>query len=142
MIGGSGPTKTLRTTATYADLWNGYGDPDRIAAVSDALREHCEEVGRSFDDIERTVTIHAVIRDTEHQAIEAWSQVAELHGLVGRVAADGTGRGLTVGGSPSQVADYLRGLRAQRCRRGDGRLPPPVRPRNHRADRRGPSGAV
>ena len=27
LIGGSGPTKTLRTTARYADLWNGYGDP-------------------------------------------------------------------------------------------------------------------
>ena len=34
LIGGSGPTKTLRTTARYADLWNGYGEPDRIAAVS------------------------------------------------------------------------------------------------------------
>ena len=31
LIGGSGPTKTLRTTARYADLWNGYGAPDRIA---------------------------------------------------------------------------------------------------------------
>jgi alkanesulfonate monooxygenase SsuD/methylene tetrahydromethanopterin reductase-like flavin-dependent oxidoreductase (luciferase family) len=27
LIGGSGPTKTLRTTARYADLWNGYGSP-------------------------------------------------------------------------------------------------------------------
>ena len=31
LIGGSGPTKTLRTTARYADLWNGYGPPERIA---------------------------------------------------------------------------------------------------------------
>ena len=27
-----GPTKTLRTTARHADLWNGYGAPERIAA--------------------------------------------------------------------------------------------------------------
>ena len=27
LIGGSGPTKTLRTTAPVADLWNGYGRP-------------------------------------------------------------------------------------------------------------------
>jgi F420-dependent oxidoreductase-like protein len=107
MIGGSGPTKTLRTTAAYADLWNGYGDPARIASVSEVLKQRCEEVGRPFEEIERTVTIHAAFRDTEQSAIEAWSRVAELHGLVGRVAADGTGRGLTVGGAPSDVADYL-----------------------------------
>ena len=38
LIGGSGPTKTLRTTARYADLWNGYGPPEKIAATSEILR--------------------------------------------------------------------------------------------------------
>jgi F420-dependent oxidoreductase-like protein len=107
LIGGSGPTKTLRTTARYADLWNGYGDPDRIGGVSDVLRERCEEVGRPFDAIERTVTVHAVVRDSATHADEAWAATAERHGLKGRVAADGTGRGLTVGGSPADVAAYL-----------------------------------
>jgi alkanesulfonate monooxygenase SsuD/methylene tetrahydromethanopterin reductase-like flavin-dependent oxidoreductase (luciferase family) len=111
LIGGSGPTKTLRTTARYADMWNGYGDPDRIAEVSDVLRVRCEEIGRPFEEIERTVTVHAVVRDTTELAIEAWVPIAERHGLVERVAADGTGRGLTVGGSPAEVADYLDGYR-------------------------------
>jgi F420-dependent oxidoreductase-like protein len=107
LIGGSGPTKTLRTTAKYADLWNGYGDPARIAATSDVLRTRCEEVGRPFESIERTVTVHAVVRDTADHAIEAWTPIAERHGLVNRVAADGTGRGLTIGGSPDDVSAYL-----------------------------------
>ena len=111
LIGGSGPSKTLRTTARYADLWNGYGDPERIARVSDVLRTRCEEIGRPFEEIERTVTIHAVIRDTEPLAIEAWTAVAERHGLVGRIGADGTDRHLTVGGSPKDVAAYLEGYR-------------------------------
>ena len=64
LIGGSGPTKTLRTTARYADLWNGYGEPDRIAAVSDVLRPAARRSDRRFEDIERTVTLHAVVRDT------------------------------------------------------------------------------
>ena len=55
LIGGSGPTKTLRTTARYADLWNAYGPPERIAATSDVLRERCAEIGRPFEAIERTV---------------------------------------------------------------------------------------
>jgi F420-dependent oxidoreductase-like protein len=111
LIGGSGPTKTLRTTARYADLWNGYGDPDRIAAVSDVLRVRCDEIGRPFDDIERTVTVHAVVRDTAALAVEAWTPIAERHGLVDRVAADGKDRELTVGGSPADLAAYVDGYR-------------------------------
>jgi alkanesulfonate monooxygenase SsuD/methylene tetrahydromethanopterin reductase-like flavin-dependent oxidoreductase (luciferase family) len=111
LIGGSGPTKTLRTTARYADLWNGYGDPDRIADVSGMLRTRCDEIGRPFDDIERTVTVHAVIRDAAALALEAWTPIAERHGLADRVGADGTDRELTVGGSPAEVAEYVEGYR-------------------------------
>lgn len=111
LIGGAGPTKTLRTTARYADLWNGYGDPDRIAEVSDVLRTRCDEIGRPFDDIERTVTVHAVVRDDAALALEAWTPIAERHGLTDRVGADGTDRELTVGGSPDEVAAYLEGYR-------------------------------
>ena len=111
LIGGSGPTKTLRTTAMYADLWNGYGSPDRIAATSDVLRQRCAEVGRAFDEIERTVTVHAVIRDDATAALAAWADTAARNGLDGRIAADGSDRGLTVGGSPREVASFLDGYR-------------------------------
>jgi alkanesulfonate monooxygenase SsuD/methylene tetrahydromethanopterin reductase-like flavin-dependent oxidoreductase (luciferase family) len=109
LIGGSGPTRTLRTTARYADLWNGYGPPGRIAAVSETLRERCAEVGRPFTAIERTVTTEIVIRDSVEAARRAWDETAERHGLIGRVGSDGTERGLTVGGSPADVATYLAG---------------------------------
>ena len=111
LIGGSGPTKTLRTTARYADLWNGYGDPSRIADVSETLRERCDEIGRPFESIERTVTIHAVVRDDLESAATAWAATAVRHGLDGRVGADGLGRGLTVGGTPADVAAYVDGYR-------------------------------
>jgi F420-dependent oxidoreductase-like protein len=111
LVGGSGPTKTLRTTARYADLWNGYGPPETIAATSEILRERCAEIGRPFDEIERTVTLHGVVRDSMAQAESAWDVVAQRHGLVGRVGSDGSGRGLTVGGPPSEVAAYADGYR-------------------------------
>ena len=111
LIGGSGPTKTLRTTARYADIWNGFGPPERIKAVGDTLRERCDEIGRPFDAIERTVTTHVVIRDTTEAATAAWDETARLHGIVGRIGADGTGRGLTVGGPPATVNAYLDGYR-------------------------------
>ncbi|HEV8282144.1 MAG TPA: LLM class flavin-dependent oxidoreductase [Candidatus Limnocylindrales bacterium] len=107
LIGGSGPTKTLRTTALYADLWNGYGSPERIAATSEVLRERCDEVGRPFESIERTVTTHIVVRDTRAEAVAAWEAIAQRHGLVGKPGSDGTDRGLNVGGPPQEVAAYL-----------------------------------
>ncbi len=111
LIGGSGPTKTLRTTARDADQWNGYGDPARIAEVSEVLRERCAEIGRPFEAIDRTVTLHLVVRDTVDAAERAWAATAVRHGLEGRVAADGTGRGLSVGGPPDVIARYLDGYR-------------------------------
>ena len=112
LIGGSGPNKTLRTTARHADLWNGYGPLERIAATSEILRERCAEAGRPFEAIERTVTLDAVVRDTEDEAVAAWAEVAERYGLDGRTGSDGSDgsdRGLSVGGPVATVAAYLDG---------------------------------
>jgi F420-dependent oxidoreductase-like protein len=111
LIGGSGPNKTLRTTARHADLWNGYGPPDRIAATSEILRERCAEAGRPYDAIERTVTLDAIVRATEDEAFTAWADVALRYGLEGRTGSDGSDRGLSVGGSVAAIAAYLDGYR-------------------------------
>lgn len=108
LVGGSGPRKTLRTVARYADLWNGYGEAERIAAVSDTLRERCEEEGRAFATIERTVTMDVVVRDDASSAIGAFAEIEDRHGLRGRMTADGTERGLNAGGPPDAIAGYLR----------------------------------
>jgi F420-dependent oxidoreductase-like protein len=108
LIGGSGREKTLRTTARHADLWNGYGEPEAIAETSAVLRERCEEIGRPFGSIDRTVTMNVAIRASESEADAAFGEVEDVHGIHGRIAADGTRRGLNVGGPPELVADYLR----------------------------------
>jgi alkanesulfonate monooxygenase SsuD/methylene tetrahydromethanopterin reductase-like flavin-dependent oxidoreductase (luciferase family) len=109
LIGGSGREKTLRTTARHADLWNGYGTPERVAETSEVLRQRCEEVGRDFAAIERTVTMEVVVREDEAAALEAWRPIEAIHGLAGRVGSDGSPRGLTAGGSPESVAEAVRG---------------------------------
>ena len=108
LIGGSGREKTLRTTARHADQWNGYGEPERIAETSAVLRERCEEIGRPFESIERTVTMEVVIRASEPDAVRDYALVEEAHGIAGRVGSDGHRRGLNVAGPPQAVADYLR----------------------------------
>lgn len=108
LIGGSGRRKTLRTTARHADRWNGYGTPEDIAETSEVLRERCSEEGRPFEAISRTVTTEVVIRDTEAEALAAFDEVEDLHGLRGRVGSDGSPRGLGIGGPPEAVAAFLR----------------------------------
>jgi F420-dependent oxidoreductase-like protein len=55
MIGGNGERKTLRLVAKYADACNIFGGPEDLARKLDVLRRHCDEVGRNYDEIEKTV---------------------------------------------------------------------------------------
>src|SRR2546428_213239 len=52
-IGGGGEKKTLRLVAQYADACNLLPSPE-IPRKLDILREHCQAVGRNYDDIEKT----------------------------------------------------------------------------------------
>ncbi|HEU4343914.1 MAG TPA: LLM class F420-dependent oxidoreductase [Candidatus Binatia bacterium] len=57
MVGGSGERKTLRLVAQYADACNLYAveaGAETIRAKLAVLRLHCDDLGRSYDDIERT----------------------------------------------------------------------------------------
>jgi alkanesulfonate monooxygenase SsuD/methylene tetrahydromethanopterin reductase-like flavin-dependent oxidoreductase (luciferase family) len=51
------------------------------------------------------------VRDTVAAARAAWADTARRHGIEERVTSDGSDRGLTVGGPPADVADYLAGYR-------------------------------
>jgi F420-dependent oxidoreductase-like protein len=56
LIGGMGPKKTLRFVAKYADACNlfiGYGE-ERFENAVKVLKRHCEDLGRPFNDIEKT----------------------------------------------------------------------------------------
>jgi F420-dependent oxidoreductase-like protein len=56
LIGGSGERKTLRLVAQYADACNLFGESvDVVAHKLDVLRRHCDDVGRDYDSIEKTV---------------------------------------------------------------------------------------
>ena len=56
MIGGMGEKKTLRLVARYADACNlfAFAGSDTIRHKLDVLRRHCEDVGRPYEEIERT----------------------------------------------------------------------------------------
>ena len=56
MIGGMGEKKTLRLVARYADACNlfAHGGTELIRHKLDVLKGHCEDVGRDYEEIERT----------------------------------------------------------------------------------------
>lgn len=56
MIGGMGERRTLRLVAQYADACNlfAHGGADLIRHKLGVLRRHCEDVGRDYEEIERT----------------------------------------------------------------------------------------
>ncbi len=112
LIGGAGRTKTLRTTARYADVWNAYGAPERMAELGAVLDERCREIGREPREIQRTVTTHSVLRDRPEEAEAAWAEQVAIHRLDDRLGSDGTEHGLGFGGSPEAFADWVRGYAA------------------------------
>ena len=73
MIGGTGPNKTLRMVAQYADACN-IGDwvgRENMQKALDTLKEHCESLGRDYDTIEKTslCTVHLSEKDTVDSVI-------------------------------------------------------------------------
>ncbi|HYM52426.1 MAG TPA: LLM class F420-dependent oxidoreductase [Candidatus Dormibacteraeota bacterium] len=81
MIGGGGERKTLRLVAQYGDACNVFGGPARIAHKFAVLREHCERLGRPYDEIERS-TLQSV--DLDH---ESPAEIVDRFGELGEAGA-------------------------------------------------------
>jgi F420-dependent oxidoreductase-like protein len=80
LIGGSGPTKTLRTTALRADGWNTGATVEGFRDKLAVLERHCADVGRDPKDIEITAGFPGVIRDTIEGAQAAYTQLLTANG--------------------------------------------------------------
>jgi F420-dependent oxidoreductase-like protein len=81
MIGGGGEMKTLRICAQYADATNQFGDAARLRHKFAVLREHCERLGRPYEEIERS-TLQGVDLDRESP-----DQVVDRFGALGEAGA-------------------------------------------------------
>jgi alkanesulfonate monooxygenase SsuD/methylene tetrahydromethanopterin reductase-like flavin-dependent oxidoreductase (luciferase family) len=102
LIGGEGPTKTLRLVAEQADMWNARGSVDSLAASDATLTAHCAIVGRDPATIERLTNRWIAVRDDvsiARRAIEATNRHQEV---------TDHDPGIVVAGSPDVVAAALR----------------------------------
>lgn len=79
LIGGGGEKVTLKLTARYASLWNGFGPPENFKHKSQVLDQWCLELGRNPAEIERTAMISA--RELENPA--AFVEAGATHLILG-----------------------------------------------------------
>lgn len=83
MIGGMGEKKTLRLVAQYADACNLFArvGNDVIKEKLDILKRHCDEVGRPYEQIEKTCldTVHLAAGGTS--AADVIAECKMLAGL-------------------------------------------------------------
>jgi F420-dependent oxidoreductase-like protein len=88
MIGGGGEQKTLRLVAQYADACNvGWGNPESLAHKLGVLRRHCDEVGRPYDDIERTTLVGGIRIGSSGERTYAPQQLIDYFGELGDAGA-------------------------------------------------------
>jgi len=111
MIGASGEKKSLRVVAKYADWWNDVARPlPELQHKLDVLRTHCDEVGRDFNSIRKTLPIGTFINKQHSRALDQ----AGLSNQNGKASG---GRPLynsdTIGvaGDPSAVREQYHELR-------------------------------
>src|SRR5439155_1525509 len=86
MIGGGGEQKTLRLVAQYADATNVFGDGPRLAHKYRVLREHCERIGRPYEEIERT-TLNSIWIGDDLRRSETPAEVVDRFGELGDAGA-------------------------------------------------------
>ena len=93
----AGERKTLRLVAEYADACNIFDTPE-LAHKLQVLREHCERLGRAYEEIEKTAQLRFDLGprgERVEQTIEHLHELADLgievaHGTLANVRRPGT----------------------------------------------------
>ena len=81
LIGGGGERKTLRLVAQYGDACNLFASsPDGVEHKLEVLRRHCEDVGRDYDEIRKTILANnpRPTPDTRDEFVRQMAGYAEL----------------------------------------------------------------
>ena len=99
MIGGAGERKTLRVVAKHADWWNDVARPvPELQHKLNVLKKHCDETGRDFHSIRKSISIGTFIDRKHSRALE-------------RAATRRSSDSVVVAGDPVSVREQYAQLR-------------------------------
>ena len=103
MIGGSGPKRTLRAVARYADMCNVFGGPETLRKNIEILHNHCTDVGRDPTEIKVTRLGSLFLASSADEAEQL------RQGVAGAMGEEWTQEAATFGDADS-VAEQLQAL--------------------------------
>jgi F420-dependent oxidoreductase-like protein len=109
-VAGGGEQKTLRIAAEHADYTNFVATPEVFKQKSQILAEHCNAIGRDFEEITRSSNLNVVIGETEKDVEEKWGEIeSRVRRVVPPKAAEPFLAQLRGGliGTPEQVVEQL-----------------------------------
>jgi F420-dependent oxidoreductase-like protein len=82
LVAGGGERKTLRLVAQYGDACNLFGNPETVSAKLAILKQHCTNLGRNYDSIEKTSLGTVEIGSGKMSAADVLAQ-CRAHAAVG-----------------------------------------------------------
>ena len=103
MIGGSGPKRTLRAVARYADMCNLFGGPDTLRKNIEVLHNHCADAGRDPSEVKVTRLGSLFLARSADEAEEL------RQGVAGAMGEEWAREAATFGDTDS-VAEQVRAL--------------------------------
>jgi F420-dependent oxidoreductase-like protein len=80
-IGGGGEQVTLKLVAKHANACNINGDPPTIRHKLGVLRGHCEALGRNYDEIIKSSTLHTLLLKPGEDPLTATSKTRDVLGV-------------------------------------------------------------
>ena len=96
LIGGSGEKVTLRLVAQYGQFCNVSGEPETVRRRLEVLREHCDRVGRPYDEITRSIYTTVVVGRDDGEVAEKRERLSDYVPRSGALI-----------GTPSHLIDAL-----------------------------------
>ena len=71
---------TLRIVAQYAQMWNGFGDPETARHKNSVIDAHCARLGRDPKQIERSI---GGIETADPKVLDAYVDAGVTHFILG-----------------------------------------------------------
>lgn len=80
LIGGGGEKKTLLLVAKYANACNLFGGlgVEEVAHKLDILKEYCKDIGRNYDDIEKTAMLSGDVQNGVEPILDTCRALAQI----------------------------------------------------------------
>lgn len=104
-IGGGGEQVTLKLVAKYGNACNVGGTPEQVQHKFDVLREHCQQVGRSYDQIIRSSNLNIVFVKPGDDIERATEKVRATYGWSVEQMQQAA-----IVGTPEQVVERMQEL--------------------------------